>query len=200
MKIGILRETRSPPDRRVPLSPLQIVACQALCGHVEFILQPSETRCFSDEEYLKLKIPLQEDLSGCDILFGVKEIEVDALLPGKTCMFFSHTAKKQPQNRELLREIIAREINPLSEVRVEIPTTVHINLSTAGLEDETINSIEGILEKSPGQCTVCLHLNTLHNGKLIIHSKKYRMAPTPEAIDTLRSLVGEEGVWLGHGP
>ena len=97
-------------------------------------------------------------------------------------------------------KVIAQAITPLSEVRLEIPTTVHITLSTAGLEDDTIHSLAGILERSPGQCDVCLHVDTLHSGRITLRSKKYRVAPTPEAIDHLRSLIGEGGVWLGRGP
>ena len=110
MKIGILRETKTPPDRRVPFSPGQIAAFQEQHGDVTFIVQPSNIRCFSDKEYRQEGILLQEDLGECDILFGVKEIETEALLPGKACVFFSHTAKKQPYNRKLLQEIVARKM------------------------------------------------------------------------------------------
>jgi hypothetical protein len=44
------------------------------------------------------------------VLFGVKEIPVDALLPGKKYFFFSHTIKKQPYNRALLQAILAKNI------------------------------------------------------------------------------------------
>ncbi len=108
MKIGVLRETKIPPDRRVPFSPEQISAFQEKHKDVEFIVQPSALRCFTDEEYHQAGVLMQEDVSECDILFGVKEIEMDALMPGKACVFFSHTAKKQPYNRELLQEIVTR--------------------------------------------------------------------------------------------
>jgi hypothetical protein len=51
-----------------------------------------------------------EDLTTCDILLGVKEVDIPALIPGKTYLFFSHTAKKQPYNRELLQEIVKKKI------------------------------------------------------------------------------------------
>ena len=88
MKIGVLRETKTPPDRRVPFSPEQIAAFREKHGDVEFIVQPGPIRCFSNQEYRDAGIRMQEDLSDCDILFGVKEIEMDALMRGKACVFF----------------------------------------------------------------------------------------------------------------
>jgi saccharopine dehydrogenase (NAD+, L-lysine-forming) len=110
MKIGIIRETKSPPDRRVPFSPAQLAELQSRYPGLEFILQPGPIRCFTDREYEAAGIPLREDLSQCEVLFGVKEVAIDALIPGKTYVFFSHTAKKQPYNRKLLQEIVARRI------------------------------------------------------------------------------------------
>lgn len=108
LRVGILRETRNPPDRRVPLTPPQIVALEELYTNVEFFVQPSDYRCYSNEEYEYLDIPLKEDLRDCDILLGVKEIDRRTFIPGKTYMFFAHVAKKQPHNREMFREMAGR--------------------------------------------------------------------------------------------
>jgi alanine dehydrogenase len=111
--LGVVRETKSPPDRRVPLSPVQ---CRQLMDKYEglrILVQPSERRCFKDEEYREEGVPLSEELSSCDILLGVKEVKIDSLLAGKTYLFFSHTAKKQPYNRALLQAVIARKIRLL---------------------------------------------------------------------------------------
>ena len=110
MKIGLIREGKSPPDRRVPFTPLQ---CKHIIDHMpgtEIVVQPSPIRCFRDEEYSRLGIPLREDLTDCDILMGVKEVPLADLIPGKTYFFFSHTIKKQPHNRELLREVVRKGI------------------------------------------------------------------------------------------
>ena len=77
---------------------------------LEILVQPSELRCFSDAEYRDQGISLAQDLSGCDVLMGVKEVSLDALLPDKTYFFFSHTAKMQPYNRPLLQEAVRRRI------------------------------------------------------------------------------------------
>jgi len=110
LKVGILRETKNPPDRRVPLTPPQIIALEELYPFVEFFVQPSDYRCYSNEEYEYLNIPLTEDLSDCDILMGVKEVDRRTFIPGKTYMFFAHVAKQQEHNREMFRDMAARGI------------------------------------------------------------------------------------------
>ncbi|HYW97198.1 MAG TPA: NAD(P)-dependent oxidoreductase, partial [Bacteroidales bacterium] len=110
MKIGIVRETKTPPDRRTPLTPAQ---CRQIVDEytgTEIFVQPDGYRCFTDDEYKSAGIPLKEDLSGCDVLMGVKEVEIAALIPGKTYFFFSHTAKKQGYNRKLLQAVLDKNI------------------------------------------------------------------------------------------
>ena len=46
----------------------------------------------------------------CDLILGVKEVPISMLLPHKTYIFFSHTIKEQPYNRELLRSILQQKI------------------------------------------------------------------------------------------
>ncbi|MCF8380041.1 MAG: NAD(P)-dependent oxidoreductase [Bacteroidales bacterium] len=110
MKIGIVRETKTPPDSRVPLIPKH---CRQLLDeykNLEIFVQPSDFRAYTNEEYAKEGIVLKEDLSDCDVLMGVKEVKKSELLPKKTYFFFSHTAKKQPYNRELLQTIVEKNI------------------------------------------------------------------------------------------
>jgi saccharopine dehydrogenase (NAD+, L-lysine forming) len=101
-KIGIIREGKVPPDARVPLTPKQ---CQQIISKfpVEVVVEPSNVRCYTDAEYRAAGVELATDLRDCDILIGVKEVPVDQLIPGKTYLFFSHTIKKQAQNRHLLQ-------------------------------------------------------------------------------------------------
>ncbi len=110
MKIGILREGKVPPDKRVPLTPQQCKSLLNIYPRLTIVVQPSPIRCFRDEEYTAKGITLQEDLSDCQVLLGVKEVPVDRLIPGKTYLFFSHTIKKQPYNRKLLQTILQKEI------------------------------------------------------------------------------------------
>lgn len=110
IRIGIVREGKTPQDNRVPFSPSQCREIMDRYPDVEVLVQPSPIRCFSDEEYLNRGITLQEDLSHCDILFGVKEPLIDSLIPGKTYLCFSHTKKAQPHNRALMQALIAKQI------------------------------------------------------------------------------------------
>jgi saccharopine dehydrogenase (NAD+, L-lysine-forming) len=72
-KIGVLREEKSPPDKRVPLTPLICTELIRAYPNLEIVIQPSKIRCYSDDEYLAFGLTLQEDLSDCDVLMGVKE-------------------------------------------------------------------------------------------------------------------------------
>lgn len=110
IKAGLLRETKNPPDRRVPLSPRQIIALGELYPNVKFFVQPSDLRCYADKEYEYLGIPLKEDLRDCDILLGVKEVDHRVVIPGKTYLFFAHVGKKQPHNREMFVEMAGKGI------------------------------------------------------------------------------------------
>lgn len=110
MKLGILKETKIPPDKRVPFSPAQLSDLQEQFPELEIIIQEGGDRCFTDDEYKNAGIHIVSDPATADILMGVKEVEIDALVPSTTYLFFSHTAKKQPYNRKMLQEILARGI------------------------------------------------------------------------------------------
>lgn len=110
IRVGILKETKSPPDHRVPFTPWQIRMMKERFPGTDFCIQPSEIRCISDQEYANEGIDLSTDLSDCEILIGIKEVNIDTLIPEKTYMFFSHTGKKQAHNRKLFREMAARGI------------------------------------------------------------------------------------------
>lgn len=110
MHIGIIRERKNPPDTRVPLSPKQ---CKHILEHHpdwKISVESSPTRCFRDEEYRAQGIKINDDLSNCDVLMGVKEVPIDALIPNKVYFFFSHTIKEQPYNKKLLQAAIAKNI------------------------------------------------------------------------------------------
>ncbi len=110
LKIGVLREEKSPPDKRVPLTPLICSELSRQYPQLELVVQPSKIRCYADEEYTAFGVTLQEDLSDCDVLMGVKEVPYDNLMPNKNYFFFSHTIKKQAHNQKLMKQLIAKQI------------------------------------------------------------------------------------------
>ena len=110
LQIGIIKETKNPPDKRVPIIPSQIETIQNRFSNVKVCVEPSDLRCYKDKEYINLNVDMNSKMEDCDILMGVKEVKIDKLIPNKTYTFFSHVAKKQPYNRELLRAVLDKNI------------------------------------------------------------------------------------------
>lgn len=110
IKIGVLREEKSPPDKRVPLTPLICSELSKKYPQIDIVVQPSEIRCYADSEYTAFGVTLQEDVSDCDVLMGVKEVPPEKLIAGKKYFFFSHTIKKQAHNKKLMHALIEKQV------------------------------------------------------------------------------------------
>lgn len=110
VKIGLIRERKKPADNRVALTPVQCKHIMAKYPGVQIVVEPSDNRCYKDEEYASEGITVSADLSDCDVLLGVKEVPVECLLSDKTYFFFSHTKKKQPHNQHLMHALIEKRI------------------------------------------------------------------------------------------
>ncbi|MEA1785152.1 NAD(P)-dependent oxidoreductase [Arenibacter sp. GZD96] len=110
MKFGIIRERKNPPDRRVVLSPQACASIKTTYPKAEVYVEPSPIRVFKDNEYEALGIQVTTKMEDCDVLLGVKEVPVEALIPNKKYFFFSHTIKKQPYNRPLLQAVLHKRI------------------------------------------------------------------------------------------
>ncbi len=108
--LGVIKEGKTPPDKRVPLTPEQCVQVMKRFANVEVHVQKSPIRAFKDEEYTNLGIKVVDDLAHCDVIFGVKEVKIEDLIPHKQFFFFSHTLKRQPYNRALLQAIVDKNI------------------------------------------------------------------------------------------
>ena len=110
MKFGIIKERKNPPDRRVVFSPQKLQEFQQQFPEATIVVESSDIRVFSDAAYVKAGFEITEDLSDCDVLIGVKEVPIAALIPNKKYFFFSHTIKKQPYNRDLLKAMLEKNI------------------------------------------------------------------------------------------
>ncbi len=110
MKFGIIKERKNPPDKRVVLSPNLCQNVLKKHSEAQIVVEPSPIRIFSDDEYRAASIKVANEMESCDVLLGVKEVPIKALIPNKKYFFFSHTIKKQPYNRDLLRAILAKNI------------------------------------------------------------------------------------------
>ena len=110
MKFAIIKERKIPIDRRVVFTPEELVRLKTEHPEAKIKVESSDIRVFSDEQYLNLGIEVAENVSDCDVFFGVKEVPVEYLIPNKKYFFFSHTIKKQSYNRKLLRAVLDKNI------------------------------------------------------------------------------------------
>jgi alanine dehydrogenase len=111
MKFGIIKERKNPPDRRVVFTPEELARMKIEHPEAQIKVEHSDIRVFPDEEYSELGIEVAHDMTDCDVLFGVKEVPIEALIPNKKYFFFSHTLKKQTHNRKLLQAILEKKID-----------------------------------------------------------------------------------------
>lgn len=111
MKFGIIKERKTPPDRRVVFTPEEAARLQQEHPQAQVKVESSDIRYFTDDQYRAAGLEVTDDMSDCDVLFGVKEVPVEALIPNKKYFFFSHTIKKQAHNRKLLQAILAKNID-----------------------------------------------------------------------------------------
>lgn len=110
MKIVLLRETKCPIDNRVVLTPRQVAELNKRFPSHEVLVQSSPIRVFTDDEYRAEGVRVVDDAKDGDILFGVKEVDIDSLIRGKQYFFFGHIAKMQEYNRPLLQAMMQKNI------------------------------------------------------------------------------------------
>jgi alanine dehydrogenase len=113
MKIALIKEGKNPPDKRVAFTPEQVLEIHRAYENIEIFVESSDVRCYEDGEYAALGIQVVKEVSFCDVFFGIKEVPIQQLIPGKTYFFFSHTIKKQAYNRDLLRAVVDKNITML---------------------------------------------------------------------------------------
>ena len=112
LTIGLIKEGKTPADNRVALTPQQ---CKWINkeGKLKVVVQSSPHRCFSNTEYKRAGIEIVDDVSGCDVLLGIKEVPKELLIDKKTYLFFSHTKKQQLFNQQLFHAMMDKEITLL---------------------------------------------------------------------------------------
>lgn len=110
IKFALIKERKTPPDRRVVFSPEKLQEVVQKYPKAAFKVEPSDIRIFPDTAYQKAGFEVTRDLDDCEVFLGVKEVPVEALVPNKKYFFFSHTIKQQPYNRNLLKAILEKNI------------------------------------------------------------------------------------------
>jgi len=103
-KLGIRREDKNEFERRVPLVPDQVR--KLVRQGIDVYVQPSDIRVFKNEEYEAAGARVQEDLSECGMVLGVKEMPIPFFRPGGGYMFFAHVIKGQDYNMPMLKKMM----------------------------------------------------------------------------------------------
>ncbi|MFC2079359.1 bifunctional lysine ketoglutarate reductase /saccharopine dehydrogenase family protein [Candidatus Bipolaricaulota bacterium] len=103
--VGVRREDMYQWERRTPLTPAHIKEL-AQGTNYRFIIQSSDKRAYSDQEYQDLDLSVAADLKKCPIIIALKEIPVDVLEKDKVYVFFSHVIKGQASNMPMLQRAL----------------------------------------------------------------------------------------------
>jgi alpha-aminoadipic semialdehyde synthase len=104
-RIGIRREDKSEWERRVPITPKDAADLHREHG-IEVIVQPSPIRAYRNEEFVEAGATVQDNLSPCPVVFGIKEMPEEFFEPDKAYVFFAHVIKGQPYNMPMLQRLL----------------------------------------------------------------------------------------------
>ena len=200
MKIGIIKEYKSPPDKRVVFSPVKCVETLQKFPQVEFFIEKSDIRCFSDSEYEEMGLKVVNDLSNCDVLIGVKEVPIEKLIDNKKYFFFSHTIKKQPYNKKLLQQIIKKNIELFDHETIVDNNNNRLigfgyyagvigaynGLRAYGLKNHTFSIPKAIDLKDRQEFNSILKSLSIPNMKILLTGKGRVGSGTKEVLDFLK--------------
>ena len=115
--IAIRKENIDETEKRSPLSPHQVHKLIHVHS-TNVLIEPWPNRYFSDAKYRQSGAKISDDLDKANVIFGVKEVPIDDLLPEKTYAFFSHTIKGQSHNMPLLQAILDKKITLMDYEKV----------------------------------------------------------------------------------
>lgn len=73
--IGIRREEKNKWERRCALTPKEVG--NLIKKGIKVVVEPSNNRCYSDEEFKAVGAEISEDMSKCAVIFGVKQVPID---------------------------------------------------------------------------------------------------------------------------
>ena len=189
MKLGIIKERKNPPDRRVVLTPKECKRLLKKYPKLSIKVESSDNRFFTDEDYVNQGITVVDSVSDCEVLLGVKEVPIENLIPNKKYFFFSHTIKKQPYNRKLLQAILANNIEMYDH---------EVIVNEKGMRLVAFGRYAGIVGAYNGFRTYGLKYNTfqlpkaenLHDQLMLIHELQKVELPNIKVVLTGKGRVG----------
>ena len=133
---------------------------------IKVIVQPSNRRAYPMQSYLNSGAVVQEDISEASIIFGVKQVPIDQLIPDKTYCLFSHTIKAQESNMPLLDAILEKRIRLIDYEKLtdEAGNRVVAFGKMAGIAG-TVNIMHGMGLRllALGHHTPFMHIGPAHN-------------------------------------
>lgn len=115
--IGIRHEDKYLMERRVAITPLHVGKLKK--EGLQFIVERSAKRIFSDSEFENAGARLADDLKDAEVIFGVKEIPVHHFEENKTYIFFSHVIKGQSYNMPMLKVMMSKGCNLIDYEKIE---------------------------------------------------------------------------------
>ena len=186
--IGIRHEDKYVMERRAQLTPKHV---ERLIKNkkLDFVVQTSGKRVFTDEEYVKAGAEIAKDLKKCSVILGVKEMPEDFFEEEKTYVFFSHVIKGQVYNMPMLRKMMELKCNLIDYERVvdEQGKRLIFFGRYAGLAG-MINSLWslGLRLKDAGYNTPFIHIKQAHH----YHS----LAEVREVISGIGQEIAEKGL------
>jgi DNA polymerase III subunit alpha len=97
---------------------------------------------------------------------------------------------------------IVNSMLPLDQVEERLTSSVHIRLSTIGLEEKTIPELYSLLDRNKGNCVVYLHISTnYHNQPVEVELRVdsgLRVVASEKLVDEVENLIGTETIWFSN--
>ena len=109
-------------------------------------------------------------------------------------LFFRGNIDKKEETPKLL----VNEITPLAEAHKKFTRSIHVRIVTAKAQDETLKSLQAILQKYPGPTPV--YLEFLDNNQVrsqMLVDRSLFAKPSEELVQSLQKAFGEEAIRLG---
>lgn len=106
--VGILPESKNVWERRAPLRPADVA--WLIKKNISVEVAASPLRIYKDSRYERSGAKIVSKFKKANLLVGIKEPQIETLIPNSVYMVFSHTTKGQVYNRRLLEAFVKRKI------------------------------------------------------------------------------------------
>lgn len=136
-----------------------------------------------------------EDFTGtCEVVVfsSVFEKFRDHLNPDDMVAISGRASARENEDAKVLCD----KVVPLSEAWEKCGRNLHLKMDVVGVDDPLLNQVNQILRQNPGDCALFINLRTPENHRRLIRSKNLKVRPSQAVIEKLRSLLGQDNVWM----